>query len=66
MKNLLLPFFFFLLFISFAQAPGIRRREGSGLGLSIVKALVTSQGGSVSTGQSERGGALFTVQFPRY
>ena len=53
-------------FQRFAQAPGIRRREGSGLGLSIVKALVTSQGGSVSTGQSERGGALFTVQFPRY
>ena len=53
-------------FQRFAQPPGKRRREGSGLGLSIVKALVTSQGGTVSTGVSERGGALFTVRFPRY
>ena len=53
-------------FQRFAQPPGKRRREGSGLGLSIVKALVTSQGGTVSTGVSERGGALFTVRFPCY
>ena len=53
-------------FQRFAQVPGKRRREGSGLGLSIVKALVTSQGGTVSTGPSERGGALFTLQSPRY
>ena len=52
-------------FQRFAQAPGKRRREGSGLGLSIVKALVTSQGGAVSVGTSERGGAKFTVRFPR-
>lgn len=52
-------------FQRFAQVPGKRRREGSGLGLSIVKALVISQGGTVSTGTSERGGALFTVRFPR-
>ncbi|MEX8192835.1 sensor histidine kinase [Comamonas guangdongensis] len=52
-------------FQRFAQAPGKRRREGSGLGLSIVKALVTSQGGQVEAGTSERGGARFTVRFPR-
>jgi len=52
-------------FQRFAQAPGKRRREGSGLGLSIVKALVTSQGGMVEAGTSERGGARFTVRFPR-
>ena len=52
-------------FQRFAQAPGKRRREGSGLGLSIVKALVTSQGGNVSAGTSDRGGARFTVRFPR-
>lgn len=52
-------------FQRFAQVPGKRRREGSGLGLSIVKALVTSQGGSVSAGKSDRGGAQFTVRFPR-
>ena len=52
-------------FQRFAQAPGKRRREGSGLGLSIVKALVTSQGGNVSADTSDRGGARFTVRFPR-
>ena len=50
-------------FQRFAQPPGKRRREGSGLGLSIVKALVTSQGGTVSTGVSERGGALLPCAF---
>lgn len=52
-------------FQRFAQVPGKRRKEGSGLGLSIVKALVTSQGGRVSADTSDRGGARFTVRFPR-
>ncbi|RGE46326.1 HAMP domain-containing protein [Comamonas testosteroni] len=52
-------------FQRFAQPPGKRRREGSGLGLSIVKALVTSQGGTVNVGASSRGGAKFTVSFAR-
>ncbi|WP_027014412.1 sensor histidine kinase [Comamonas composti] len=51
-------------FQRFAQAPGQRRREGSGLGLSIVKALTLSQGGSVQAGESERGGTCFTLRFP--
>ena len=52
-------------FQRFAQVPGKRRREGSGLGLSIVKALTLSQGGSVEADDSERGGARFTLRFPR-
>jgi len=52
-------------FQRFAQVPGKRRREGSGLGLSIVKALTVSQGGSVEADDSEQGGARFTLRFPR-
>lgn len=51
-------------FQRFAQAPGKRRSEGSGLGLSIVKALTTSQGGEVEVGPSARGGTCFTLRFP--
>ncbi|MPM39145.1 Adaptive-response sensory-kinase SasA [bioreactor metagenome] len=52
-------------FQRFAQAPGKRRREGSGLGLSIVRALTESQGGEVRTGTSPRGGSRFTLRFAR-
>ncbi|MFG5778219.1 sensor histidine kinase [Comamonas sp. J-3] len=50
-------------FQRFAQAPGRRRREGSGLGLSIVRVLTEAQGGQVQAGSSERGGARFTLRF---
>ena len=50
-------------FQRFAQVPGKRRREGSGLGLSIVRALTEAQGGSVRLGVSKRGGARFTLRF---
>lgn len=50
-------------FQRFALAPGKRRREGSGLGLPIVRALTEAQGGSVQPGLSERGGARFTLRF---
>ena len=53
-------------FQRFAQLPGKRRREGSGLGLSIVHALVVSQGGTVDASRSERGGTQFTVRFPHF
>ncbi|MBS0468801.1 MAG: HAMP domain-containing protein [Proteobacteria bacterium] len=52
-------------FQRFAQAPGKRRREGSGLGLSIVRALTEAQGGSVHSGPSVRGGACFRLRFPQ-
>ncbi|MBS0506771.1 MAG: HAMP domain-containing histidine kinase [Proteobacteria bacterium] len=50
-------------FQRFAQAPGKRRREGSRLGLSIVRALTEAQGGTVRLGISEHGGARFTLRF---
>ena len=40
------------------------RKGGSGLGLSIVQALVERQGGTVQGGTSQRGGARFSVHFP--
>lgn len=52
-------------FQRFAMAPGKRRREGSGLGLSIVRALTEAQGGKVEPGISPRGGTQFTLRFAR-
>lgn len=52
-------------FQRFAMAPGKRRRESSGLGLSIVRVLTESQGGRVQAGISPRGGARFTLRFAR-
>ncbi len=37
---------------------------GSGLGLAIVRAVAQSQGGMVSAGRSDLGGARFTVRLP--
>jgi two-component system OmpR family sensor kinase len=37
---------------------------GSGLGLSIVRAVTDSLGGSVTVGESDSGGARFTVRIP--
>lgn len=55
------------LFERFHRSDLSRSREtgGSGLGLSIVHALVTGQGGTVQAGVSERGGTRFTVRMPR-
>ncbi|MDR2334337.1 MAG: HAMP domain-containing protein [Burkholderiaceae bacterium] len=52
-------------FQRFAMAPGKRKREGSGLGLSIVRALTESQGGTVQSIPSPRGGTRFILRFPR-
>jgi two-component system, OmpR family, sensor kinase len=37
---------------------------GSGLGLAIVRAVAHSQGGTVSAGRTDQGGARFTVRVP--
>ncbi|MBU1985759.1 MAG: PAS domain S-box protein, partial [Proteobacteria bacterium] len=40
------------------------RVDGTGLGLAIVKQIVMAHHGSIEVGQSELGGALFTVHLP--
>ena len=50
-------------FERFAQEPG-SKRNASGLGLSIVQALVEQQGGTVTVGASARGGACVQMRFP--
>ena len=37
---------------------------GSGIGLSVVRELVTMQGGTVTVGASDAGGARFTIDLP--
>lgn len=44
---------------------GTIREEGSGLGLSIVDAVVTAHGGSVSVESTPNVGATFTIRLPR-
>jgi two-component system sensor histidine kinase KdpD len=39
-------------------------KKGIGLGLAICKAIVQSHGGSISTGKSHLGGALFIFKLP--
>ncbi|WOI44340.1 ATP-binding protein [Acidovorax sp. BLS4] len=50
-------------FRRFPHAPG-HGGEGSGLGLSIVHALVVRQGGTVEVENRPEGGSCFTVRFP--
>jgi len=47
-----------------ADAGRSRDRGGSGLGLSIVAAVVAAHGGSVDVSRTEGGGATFRVQLP--
>jgi two-component system sensor histidine kinase BaeS len=37
---------------------------GSGIGLAVVRELVTAHGGTVSAGTSPEGGATFTIRLP--
>jgi two-component system sensor histidine kinase PhoQ len=37
---------------------------GQGLGLAIVIEIVSAYGGSLSTGRSDLGGALFVIKLP--
>jgi signal transduction histidine kinase len=55
------------IFDRFVRGTGDRASNngsGSGLGLSIVRAVAESLGGSVEVGESDAGGARFTVRIP--
>jgi signal transduction histidine kinase len=54
------------IFDRFVRAEGDRNGSGSGsgLGLAIVRAVAESHGGGVIIGESEAGGAKFTVRLP--
>jgi signal transduction histidine kinase len=55
-----LPF----IFDRFYRAQETRGTSGAGLGLAICRALVEAQGGSVTAGEAQGGGARFTVLLP--
>ncbi len=42
-----------------------RREGGVGLGLAIVQQIVVAHGGDIEVGESEMGGARFTIRLPR-
>lgn len=53
------------IFDRFYRVDGTRTKPGNGLGLALVKAIVTSYGGTVSCGSRTSGsGARFTVRLP--
>jgi len=56
------------IFERFAQADGsdARRKGGSGLGLSIVKQIVTRLGGTVGYDDAAGGGTIFHVDLPSW
>ncbi len=51
-------------FDRFYRGASSRGRQGSGLGLSIVRQVVQQHGGSVSAENAPGGGAAFTVRLP--
>ena len=55
------------IFSRFYRVDKARSREagGSGLGLSIVHDAVLARGGSITVGQNQPQGSVFTVSFPR-
>lgn len=52
------------IFNEFEQAPTEQLSQGSGLGLSIVKALVELQGGSIKVNSMPNAGSTFSVFIP--
>ena len=52
------------LFDRFARGASRTRSDGSGLGLSIVRAIAEAHGGSARVGDAPGGGAVFTISIP--
>ncbi len=52
------------IFEAFAQAESAGKKGGSGLGLSIVRRLVTGMHGSIGFADAEGGGTVFYVDLP--
>ena len=48
----------------FYQADSSREQEGNGLGLALVKRIVTAYGGEISVENRKERGARFTVTLP--
>ena len=46
------------------RGDGSRTRRGSGLGLSLVKAIVEAHGGKVEVQSADNVGSVFTVTLP--
>jgi two-component system sensor histidine kinase BaeS len=59
-----LPHIFDRFYKADASRAGTSVRSGSGLGLSIVRAIVHRHGGAVSAGNRPDGGAIFTLLLP--
>mgnify|MGYP003734609419 CR=1 FL=1 len=51
-------------FQRFAQLPGKRRREGSGLGLSIAQKIAEAHGGTLTLTDNVPHGCIFTFTLP--
>jgi two-component system OmpR family sensor kinase len=59
-----LPHIFDRFYKADAARAGTRAHSGSGLGLSIVRAIVLRHGGNVFAGNAPAGGAIFTLLLP--
>ena len=52
------------IFTKFYQVDNSHKEEGNGLGLALVKRIVTSSGGNISVESEPGAGATFTVELP--
>ena len=52
------------IFTKFYQVDSSHKEEGNGLGLALVKRIVTSSGGNISVESEPGAGATFTVELP--